>query len=129
MVGGLGELLIMPLRKRSVNQVKTRRNAPVFIVFLCGIPSHSAEHSFDWYELVSVCTRPAPPRPSVRGGRSPVPGLPFACICQEWFAVSIAMVRVVKGQEQQDSWFGDCVTYGGCGNHQDYHAFWTCEQE
>lgn len=37
MVGGLGELLIMPLRKRSVNQVKrsvnqvkTRWNVPVF---------------------------------------------------------------------------------------------------
>lgn len=66
---------------------------------------------------------PAPPEPSVRGGRSPVPWLPFAFICQEWFAVAIAMVRVAKGREELGSQFGDVMTCQGCGNHQGHLLF------
>lgn len=51
---------------------------------------------------VSVYMTPAPPRPSVR-----VPRLPFACIRPGLFAVAIAMVRVLQGQEQQGSRSGD----------------------
>ena len=65
---------------------------------------------------VNFYMKPAPPGPYVRGGRSPFPWLPFACICQEWFAVAIAMVRVVKGRNNRAA----RVCYG---NHQGYHAF------
>lgn len=52
---------------------------------------------------VSFYVRSAPLGPAVRGGRSSVPWLPFALICQECFAVAIATAWVLKGQEQQCS--------------------------
>lgn len=67
---------------------------------------HSAERLSDCEELGQSSMRPAPPGLSVRGGRSPAQRLPFACFCQEWFAVTIAMVRVPWGWKQQGSQLG-----------------------